>query len=90
MTQNEKSAGGPDAAAILRSVGEAAYEWRIDSDELLWTPNAVAILGVEPAAIASGRAFAARTETESGQNRAEFLAQPGQIDLGDGIPYQLQ
>jgi hypothetical protein len=76
--------------AILSSIGEAAYAWRLDSDELAWTPNAADVLGAAPEAIASGRAYAAHVEAAPGQSRAELLAEPGQIDRGGGIPYQLQ
>jgi diguanylate cyclase (GGDEF)-like protein len=90
VTQNGQTAGVLDAMAILRSIGEAAYAWRLDSDELVWTPNASDVLGVAVDAIATGRAYAAHVEAAPGQSRAELLAEPGQIDRGDGIPYQLQ
>src|ERR1700719_4218452 len=35
---------GIDAAEILNSVGEVAYDWRIDTDALLWGANAAAVL----------------------------------------------
>lgn len=90
MIQNGQPVGKPDAADILRSVGEAAYEWRLDSDALAWSPHAAALLGVPAAEITSGRAFAAHVEMEAGQSRAEVLQQPGRRDLGDGVSYQLQ
>ena len=44
-----------DAASIFAAVGEAAYDWRIDSDVLSWSGNAPAVLLVpDPAAV--GRA----------------------------------
>jgi diguanylate cyclase (GGDEF)-like protein len=82
--------GHPDAARILQSVGEAAYEWRLDSDDLIWTDNAADVLGVAPKDIASGRAFALHVEAAPGQSRADLMAQPGQVDAGDGVAYQLQ
>ncbi len=39
------ASAGPDHGAILRSVGEAAYEWQIDSDTLIWDDNAHAGFG---------------------------------------------
>ena len=90
MIQNGQPAGGPDAAEILRSVGEAVYDWRIDSDALAWSPHVAALLGMEADEIATGRAFAAHVEADAGQSRADALQQPGQRDLGAGVPYQLQ
>jgi diguanylate cyclase (GGDEF)-like protein len=79
-----------DTARILQSIGEAAYEWRLDSDELTWTDNAVDVLGVALEDIANGRSFAQHIEAAAGQSRADLIAQPGQIDAGEGVPYQLQ
>jgi len=83
-------AGHLDTARILQSIGEVAYEWRLDSDDLIWTDNAVDVLGVAPEDIASGRSFARHVEAAAGQSRADLIAQPGQIDSGEGVPYQLQ
>jgi len=83
--------GQPDAAEILASIGEAAYEWRLDSDSLIWSDNALHVLGVTDAAeIASGRAFAQRVEAHPGQSRFEAVAHADQRDNGSGVSYQLQ
>ena len=42
MTQIEQ----PDAGEILNAVGDAVYEWRLDTDTLNWSGNAVAVLGI--------------------------------------------
>jgi diguanylate cyclase (GGDEF)-like protein len=81
--------GIPDAADILRSIGEAAYEWRLDSDLLTWSPNAADLLGVAPTEIASGRAFAAHVEAEPGESRAGAVQASTQRDGGSGVSYQL-
>ena len=90
MIQNGQPAGVPDAANILRSIGEAAYDWRLDGDMLAWSPHAATMLGVALEEIDSGRAYAAHVDAEAGQSRAEALQQTGQRDLGAGVPYQLQ
>ena len=91
MTRFESPAGAPDAAAILNSIGEAAYEWRLDTDALTWSGNAVSVLGVADAAqIASGRDFAVRVEAEDGQSRRDVVTQSGQKDSGDGVTYQVE
>jgi len=91
LTRSDKPAV-PDAAEILRSVGEAAYEWRLDSDALAWSDNAAAVLGLaDTAAIASGRAFAACVEAEAGQSRADVVAaEPPVPPAAAGVAYQVQ
>ena len=90
MTRFDQPAVVPDAAKILTSVGEAAYEWRLDTDALTWSENAAAVLGVEANEIASGRAFARRVEADAGQSRAEAIAAEQATPGEEGIPYQLQ
>ena len=80
----------PDAAAILQSIGEAAYEWRLDSDALTWTPNAGAVLGVDIATVANGRAFAQRVDADEGLSRIDAIERSGAADAGHGVPYQTQ
>ncbi|HZD91694.1 MAG TPA: bifunctional diguanylate cyclase/phosphodiesterase [Pseudolabrys sp.] len=90
MTQNKSLSASPDAAAILQSIGEAAYEWRLDTDVLSWTPNVGKVLGVDPAIIANGRAFAQRVDADPGQHRIDAIEHPDKADTGQGVPYQVQ
>jgi diguanylate cyclase (GGDEF)-like protein/PAS domain S-box-containing protein len=90
VTRIEQPAGVPDAAKVLRSIGDVAYEWRLDTDALLWSGNAAAVLGVDIADIGSGRSFAQKTEAEDGQNRVDAIMQSGQSDAGEGVLYQVQ
>jgi diguanylate cyclase (GGDEF)-like protein len=91
VTHSDQAAGRPDAAEILRSIGEAAYEWRIDSDALIWSGNAAAVLGIaDTAELASGAAFARRIDATDGQSRADAIQQAAQTDTGEGIAYQVQ
>ncbi len=94
MTHFDRPAGDPDANEILRSIGEAAYEWRIDNDALLWSGNAAAVLGVVGLGeCATGAAFARRVDAEGGKSRAETIAQAAQavqVDTGSGIPYSAE
>jgi diguanylate cyclase (GGDEF)-like protein/PAS domain S-box-containing protein len=91
VTRIKQSAGAPDSTEILRSIGDVAYEWRLDSDALLWSDNAAAVLGVaDPADIANGRGFAQRVEAEDGKSRVDAIQQAMQGDDGQGVPYQAQ
>ena len=42
------------------SVGEAAYHWVIESDEIFWTGNAADLLQCPVSQVGTGRDFAAR------------------------------
>lgn len=89
MTHFDQPAGVPDAAEILRSIGDATYEWRLDTDALTWSANAAAVLGVtDTGELASGAAFARRIETQGGQSRADAIQQVAAP--GEGAAYQVQ
>ena len=80
-----------DADAIFRSIGEVPYDWRIDSDELSWGPNAGSVLGIaDPATIASGRSFAQLVDPKSGPTRFDAVMHSALADEGAGVPYQVE
>lgn len=82
---------GLNAAQILRSVGDVTYEWKIDTDMIVWGDNAAERFGIASReAIASGRAFAQCIEATPGQSRFDAVTRSGQRDEGSGIPYQVQ
>ena len=90
MTRFNAPATTPDAAEILTSIGEAAYEWRVDTDALSWSDNAAAVLGVARSAVASGHAYAAHVDAEPGQSRSDVVARSAGTDAGEGVAYQVQ
>ncbi len=91
MTRIGQPAAVPDAAEVLNAIGDAAYEWRLDTDALVWSGNALSLLGIaEPADIASGRGFAQYVESEEGQSRLDAIARSAQDDTGGGVVYQVQ
>jgi diguanylate cyclase (GGDEF)-like protein len=80
-----------DAAQILASVGEAAYDWRIDTDALLWSVNAGAVLLIpDIAAVSTGRGYAALLEADNAQARFDAVMASDKRDEGGGVPYQIQ
>jgi diguanylate cyclase (GGDEF)-like protein len=81
-----------DMAAILTSIGEAAYEWHIESDVLRWSPNAGTVLNIaDPALIATGRAYAHLLAAENAQSRFEaVMNSPSRDNNGAGVRYQAQ
>ena len=81
----------PDAGEILNAVGDAVYEWRLDTDVLSWSGNAASVLGIADAAeIASGRAFAQHVEAPDGHSRLDAVTRSGHADTGGGVAYQVQ
>src|ERR1700728_1330305 len=80
-----------DAAQILASVGEAVYDWHIDTDALLWSPNVKDVLLVgDLDAISTGRGYAQLLQAENAQARFDAVMQSDKRDDGAGVPYQIQ
>jgi diguanylate cyclase (GGDEF)-like protein len=80
-----------DAAAILASVGEVAYDWDIGTDALSWSANATGVLLIRNvAAISSGSAYAQLLEADNAQARFDVVTQSDKRDDGNGVAYQIQ
>ncbi|MGE4166882.1 MAG: EAL domain-containing protein, partial [Xanthobacteraceae bacterium] len=76
---------------MLRSIGEAAYEWHLDTDRLVWSGNAAEVLGIaDIGALATGRAFAERIEADANSSRFDAVTRSNQRDDGKGVFYQTQ
>ncbi len=81
----------PDIVGVVNSVGEAAYEWRIDSDSLRWSSNAPNVLGLrDPHLIATGRAYAALLDAANVETPASAVTQSQETDAGTGVPYRIR
>jgi diguanylate cyclase (GGDEF)-like protein len=86
-----RPAAPPDIAQILASVGEVAYDWRIDTDTLSWGANAGDILLIRDlAAISSGRTYAQILDADNAQARFDVVTQSDKRDEGRGVAYQIQ
>jgi diguanylate cyclase (GGDEF)-like protein len=76
---------------VFASVGDVPYEWRLDTDAIVWGRNVGEVLGVtDPALIASGAGFAQVIDPASGQSRCDAVTGSTFQDDGAGVPYQLQ
>jgi diguanylate cyclase (GGDEF)-like protein len=83
--------GAIDPNEIFASVGEIAYEWRLDTDVIAWGPNVADVLAIrDPAIIATGHGFARLVDPQSGPSRIEAVTRSTAKDEGPGVPYQLQ
>jgi diguanylate cyclase (GGDEF)-like protein len=81
----------PDVAQILASIGEVAYDWRIDNDVLAWGANVSDVLLIrDRAAISTGRAYAQFLEAENAQARFDVVVKSDKRDDGRGVGYQIQ
>ena len=81
----------PTPTKFLTSIGDVAYEWRLDTDALSWSGNAAAVLGVADAAgspaAAATRSTSRRRTATAGSTRSCKL---GHGDTGGGVAYQVQ
>jgi diguanylate cyclase (GGDEF)-like protein len=72
-------------------VGEVAYDWRVDTDVLLWSANVADVLLVrDPSAMSTGRGYAQLLEAENAQARFDAVMQSNKRDDGHGVGYQIQ
>lgn len=79
-----------DPAEIMLSIGEVAYDWRIDTDHLSWGINAAEVLGLDPDAIARGADYAKLVGAKSPETRAKAVLATERRDGGTGVPYLVQ
>jgi diguanylate cyclase (GGDEF)-like protein len=87
----DQVAGSPDLPTILGSIGEAAYDWCLDNDVLIWGANARRVLAVpDEADIATGRAFARLLDAGNQTTRFDMVVRSQGRDQGEGVPYQLR
>ena len=75
--------------AVL-AVGEAAYHWVIESDEIFWSANAPEILHCPVARLTTGRAYAALLDVDNFTTRYDAVMRTVHKDEGEGIPYQIE
>lgn len=90
MSHFDQSPSVLNTAEILRSIGDVAYEWHLDTDALTWSENAVALLGVGVAELASGHSFARHVDAAGRLTRIDVVQRATRRDAGNGIPYQVQ
>ncbi|MGB6539152.1 MAG: EAL domain-containing protein [Xanthobacteraceae bacterium] len=83
--------GTLDTAPIVASVGVVAYEWHIDTDALLWSPNVKDVLLVRNLeTVSSGHSYAQLMLAENTQARFDAVKQSDKRDEGRGVPYQIE
>src|ERR1043166_4839112 len=85
------NATAPDAAEILRSIGEVPYCWNLENDALAWGANAAEVLMIaDMASAATGRAYAHLLDPDNQATRFDAITQSSERDAGAGVRYQVQ
>ncbi len=86
MTQQAQS--GPNIGAAVEAIEGVVFEWRRQGDTIIWSDNAMALLQTDdPASIATGTAFEALCESDTGRRRHAVIDADNRTDRGDGVPY---
>ncbi len=82
--------GAPDPRAILDSIGQTVYDWNLESDQIVWGPNADLVFGFRNiSAFATGRGYAECLSHESESSPYEAIARSTAADDGMGVPFQI-
>ncbi|GLS17360.1 GGDEF-domain containing protein [Labrys miyagiensis] len=80
-----------DPRALLIALGQASYEWCLETDRLAWSAGAAKVLGVyDESAIASGKAFAGLIDLDTPGGRHEAMIQGFSGGPVEGVPYCLR
>ncbi len=89
--QSAAAAHGPDPAKILASIGIVAYDWRIDSDTLVWGGNVADVLPIRDLGrITTGRGYASLLDADNTVTRYDAVMNGSGHDSGNGFPYQAE
>jgi len=74
----------------VESGGLATYHWIIETDEIVWSDNAAAILGCDASLVRSGRAFASHLDPDNFTSRYDTVMRTSVSDDGSGVPFQIE
>lgn len=77
-----------DPRAVLTALASAVYQWDVASDQISWSDNAAAVLGVpDMKRLTSGAAWRRLLSSRSPAGRDEAILAGGGYDDGSGAPY---
>ena len=80
-----------DPGRILTSIGLVPYDWRVDTDTIVWGANAAEVLQLRDiAALATGRGYAGLLDPANTTTRYDAVMLTGGLDAGNGVPYQTE
>lgn len=83
---------GPGHTALLaiEAAGLAAYRWTIATDEIVWSPHAAEVLGVDARQVSTGRDFASFLDPDNLTSRYETVMRAGAADGGNGVAFEIE
>lgn len=81
---------GHTALLAIEAAGLAAYRWTIATDEIVWSPHAAEVLGVDPGQVNTGRNFAALLDPDNLTSRYETVMRAGAADGGNGVAFEIE
>jgi diguanylate cyclase (GGDEF)-like protein len=79
-----------DTLSALRAADQAAYQWNIETDEIVWTENIADILGCPADAVSTAKRFAALLDQENLSTRYDMVMNSQSTDRGDGVTFELE
>jgi diguanylate cyclase (GGDEF)-like protein len=74
----------------VEASGIATYHWSIETDDIIWSPNASEVLGGDPRGFSSGRSFATFLDTDNFTSRYDTVMRNSLSDDGAGVAFQIE
>ncbi len=74
----------------MEASGVATYHWNIETDEIVWSANALDVLGADPRGFATGRSFAGLLDPDNFTSRYDTVMRSQANDDGAGVPFQIE
>ncbi len=87
---DKRAEGALDLEAVLRAVRETAYRWDFVQDEIDWTKDAGAVLGLATPMPVRGRAFALLVDAEHAGARYDAITGGPHTAPGSDVRYRIQ
>ncbi|MEM7426991.1 MAG: EAL domain-containing protein [Pseudomonadota bacterium] len=73
------------------AIEDVTYLWSLADDQLNWSENLHRVLpNLLPGRTETGRGFASLLDHDNEQNRYDTVTATGEVDQGQGVPYQLE
>ena len=85
------AANGFDFFAPLTAANEAAYNWDIEADHVVWSGNASDVIKIaDLSVINKAGAYNMMVDADHAQRRYEAIAGSSYADQGEGVEYRIQ
>ena len=74
----------------IEASGLATYHWNIESDEIVWSSNAIDVLDSDPRGYSNGRGFATFLDPDNFTSRYDTVMRNSISDEGTGVAFQIE